>query len=118
MGEISNNRQERETDRLLTANNALNEQNSHSSQGYDIENAEPPVKVYAVLFWLWGLFFWVFMLVGGLHGLIMKGPVELARKREEWVSNGYLEWWGWLILAIIIIFFALTIWGCVFLPLK
>lgn len=67
---------------------------------------QPPSKIYSLLFWLWALCFWVSMFVGALHGLIMKGPVELYRKREIWEDQGLLLWWGWLILALIILFFA------------
>jgi len=67
---------------------------------------QPPSKIYSFLFWLWALCFWVSMFVGALHGLIMKGPVELYRRREEWENEGLLLWWGWLILALIILFFA------------
>ena len=65
-----------------------------------------PSKLYSFLFWLWALCFWVSMFVGALHGLIMKGPVELYRNRELWEEQGKLLWWGWLILALIILFFA------------
>merc|ERR1712133_109781 len=67
---------------------------------------QPPSKIYSFLFWLWALCFWVSMFVGALHGLIMKGPVELYHRREGWENNGLLLWWGWLILALIILFFA------------
>jgi hypothetical protein len=67
---------------------------------------EPPSKIYSVLFWSWALAFWVSMFIGALHGLVMKGPVELYRKRELWEDEGILKWWGWLILAIILLFFA------------
>ena len=66
----------------------------------------PPSKLYSFLFWLWALCFWVSMFVGALHGLIMKGPVELYKNRELWEEQGKLLWWGWLILALIILFFA------------
>ena len=51
---------------------------------------QPPSKIYSFLFWLWALCFWVSMFVGALHGLIMKGPVELYERREEWENNGLL----------------------------
>ena len=95
---------ERETDQLMNSRNTSDNQSIPSSQVYNLENVAPPSKVYSVLHWLWTLLFWVFMLVGGLHGLIMKGPVELVQRRQEWVTNGYLLWWGWLILALIIVF--------------
>ena len=66
----------------------------------------PPPKWYSVMFWMWALTFWVAMLIGALHGLIVKGPVALYEKRQEWEDNGSLEWWGWLILGLIIVFFA------------
>jgi len=97
---------ERETDQLINSRNTSDNQSIPSSHVYNLENVEPPMKVYSVLHWLWTLLFWVFMLVGGLHGLIMKGPIELVQRRQEWVTNGYLLWWGWLILALIIIFMA------------
>ena len=67
---------------------------------------KPPSKIYSFVFWLWALSFWVAMFAGALHGLIMKGPVLLYEQRETWEEEGKLEWWTWLILAIIILFFA------------
>ena len=78
---------------------------SQEKNGLKVDN-NPPSKIYSVLFWLWALIFWVCMFVGALHGLIMKGPVELYRKREIWENEEKLLWWGWLILALIILFFA------------
>ena len=63
----------------------------------------PPNKLYSVLRLVWGLGFWVVLLLGPLPALTMKGPVRLYRNHEEW----NLMWWHWLVLALIILFFAL-----------
>ena len=100
---------EQETDSLIQSSNLLQTQsndNNGSEEVHSEPEPKPPLRLYSFVFWMWALLFWVFMLVGGLHGLIVKGPIELVMKREEWTSSGYLEWWAWLILALIIIFFA------------
>ena len=65
-----------------------------------------PTKLYSTIYCLWAIIFWVTMFIGALHGLIMKGPVELYEKRKRWEKDGNLEQWAWLILVLIIIFFA------------
>jgi len=108
MSSLSNNKESEETDPLSERQAATIVAMSPSEKTKDeIKiDCDPPTKIYSVLFWLWALVFWVSMFIGALHGLIMKGPVELYRKREDWENQEILKWWGWLILAIILLFFA------------
>ena len=86
-----------ETDQLTEAQN---------SPRANMETKTFGNKLYSVLFWFWALAFWIAMFIGALHGLVMKGPVELYKNRQQWEQEGNLLWWHWCILALIIVFFA------------
>ena len=108
MNSLSSNKESEETD-PLSEKQIVSSVVMVSSEKPNAEikmDYGPPHKIYSVLFWLWALCFWVSMFIGALHGLVMKGPVELYRKREVWENEEILKWWGWLILAIILLFFA------------
>ena len=96
-----------ENDPLIPSGYSSNAENINATERH-YSGIEPrsPIKLYSVLFWLWSLLFWVLMMFGALHGLLIKGPIELYKRREEWTIDGYLEWWAWVVLALIIIFFA------------
>ena len=106
MGSLSNSNNPEETLPLSENQITINSTMVSNTKGNLKMDLNPPSKVYSFLFWSWALSFWVSMFIGALHGLVMKGPVELYRKREIWEEEGKLTWWAWLILAIICVFFA------------
>ena len=106
MGSLSNSNNPEETLPLSENQVTINSTMVSNTKECLKMDLKPPSKVYSFLFWSWALSFWVSMFIGALHGLVMKGPIELYRKRELWEQEGKLTWWAWLILAIICVFFA------------